>query len=240
MNRSKILSTKNLEPLLIEKAKKEGIDIIEQEFIEIKPSLTGEKLQLVTELNKSGIEYIVLTSSNAVPALKILLEKSPSVNFRKVFCLSGITKEAVIEAGFPEKKIIAPANDAASLAKEIIRRRISQIIFCCGNLKRDELPELLWHANIKVHEVVVYETIETAKKITTDIDAVLFFSPSAVKSFFSLNQLKEDTVCFAIGQTTASSIQEFTNNKIITSEFPSQEKMISSVQNYFQNINCNE
>jgi uroporphyrinogen-III synthase len=61
-----------------------------------------------------------------------------------------------------------------------------------------------------------------------------------VQSFFSVNHLKKSTVCFAIGKTTAESIADFTGNKIITSESPSQEMMIASVQNYFQNINCYE
>lgn len=236
----KVLSTKKLDPLLIEQAKQNGIDIIEHEFISIQPSFSEEKLTHITELIKSGIKHLVFTSSSAVYVLKALFQNNNAINNLKIFCLSGKTKETIIKTGFPEKKIIALANDASSLAKEIIRKRISKIIFCCGNQRKDDLPFQLVEAGITVHEIVVYDTIETAKKIADNFSAILFFSPSAVKSFFSLNQLNESAICFAIGQTTADSISNFTSNKIMTSEFPSQESMINSVQNYFQNINCYE
>ena len=98
------------------------------------------------------------------------------------------------------------------------------------------MPNILKEAGIKVHEVVVYETIETPIVATVDFDAILFFSPSAVQSFFSVNQIKKTTVCFAIGRTTASSIADFTDNKIVVSESPGQEMILASVNFYFQNL----
>jgi uroporphyrinogen-III synthase len=51
-----------------------------------------------------------------------------------------------------------------------------------------------------------------------------------------VNKLSPDTVCFAIGNTTAQAIARFTANRIITSELPSQEMMLASVFFYLQNI----
>ena len=91
-------------------------------------------------------------------------------------------------------------------------------------------------AGIKVHEVVVYETVETPVIANDDFDGILFFSPSAVQSFFSVNQLKNSDVCFAIGQTTAESIAAFAKNKIFISKTTSQEALLQEVINYFKSM----
>lgn len=231
-----------MESSLIDQAKQNDIEIIEQEFITVKQIFLEEKFKQLIELIRGGIQHIVFTSSNAIDTMDQYFHAENTSDFSdcKIFCLSGKTREAILNAGFSEINIAAEAGNASALAKKIITQKTEEVIFLCGNKRRDELPSTLNEAGIIVHEIVVYETIETPKVVTDDFDAILFFSPSAVKSFFSVNQLKKGIICFAIGQTTADSIANFTVNKIITSEFPSQEMMIASVQNYFQNINCYE
>jgi uroporphyrinogen-III synthase len=238
----KVLTTKKLDPSLIEQAKQNGIDIVEQEFISVKPILSHEILNQIIELAKSGLLNIVFTSSNAVTAFENYLHVGDTFYLFdwKIFCLSGKTKESVINSPHIGKNIIDEAQNAFELSKKIIEHKVEEVIFPCGNKRREELPSILKNASVKVHEIVIYETIETPTVTTDDMDAILFFSPSAVKSFFSVNQLKKNTICFAIGETTAKSIADFTDNKITTSEFPSQEIMMSSVNLYFQNINCYE
>lgn len=238
----KVLSTKKLEPSLIEQVKQNDVDIIEQEFISVKQIFIEGKQKQIIEFAKSGIQHIVFTSSNAVTAFEKYLEAdhtSDLVNW-KIFCLSGKTKETIHNSSHLGNDVIGEAENASSLSEKIIEQKIDEIIFPCGDKRKDELPSLLQQAGIKVHEVIVYKTIETPVVAAGDIDAILFFSPSAVQSFFSVNQIKKNVVCFAIGQTTADNITDVTDNKIIVSEFPSQEMMIASVNSYFQNINCYE
>jgi uroporphyrinogen-III synthase len=125
------------------------------------------------------------------------------------------------------------------LASKIIHDGVTEIIFFCSNKRRDELPDILSEAGVRVYEIVVYETIETPF-ITEAVDGILFFSPSAVQSFFSMNQPGAGTVCFAIGETTAAAISERTSHQVITSEDPSQESMMARVESYFRNIKCHE
>jgi uroporphyrinogen-III synthase len=158
----------------------------------------------------------------------------------KIFCLSGKTREAVLNALVLEKNIVATAENASALAQKIIEHDVKEILFFCGNKRREELPAILKKNGITVHEIIVYETIEIPSIITADIDGIQFFSPSAVHSFFSVNSLTRNTVCFAIGNTTADAIKDFTDNRIIISESPTQEMMMACVQFYFQNINCYE
>ncbi|HYM95329.1 MAG TPA: uroporphyrinogen-III synthase [Chitinophagaceae bacterium] len=238
----KVLSTKKLEPSMIEQAKQNDIEVIEQEFIAVKPIFSEEKFKQIIEWVRAGIQHIVFTSSNAIDILEqyFTTENRPDFSDCKIFCLSGKTRVAILNTGFSEKNIVGQADNASDLAKKIIAQKTEEVIFFCGNKRRDELPSILKEAGVIVHEIAVYETLETPKVVTDDFDAILFFSPSAVQSFFSVNQLKKTTICFAIGKTTAENITNFTSNRIITSEFPSQEMLIASVQNYFQNINCYE
>ena len=85
----------------------------------------------------------------------------------------------------------------------------------------------------KLFEYIVYETKPAPQIITEKYDGILFFSPSAIKSFFSVNTISSGTVCFAIGETTANILKENINNKIIISKDMSAEKMIETVVEYF-------
>lgn len=242
MARHKVLSTKKLDPLLVEQAKANGIDIIEQEFISIKPVWNKETYDRIIQLAENGKLDIVFTSANAVEILDqyLVAEDTYYVIDYRLFSLSGKTKQAIEQARLLKGTILGEAPTAGLLARKIIEQGIKEVVFFCGNKRRDELPALLKEAGVTVHEVTVYETIETPVAATENMKAILFFSPSAVQSFFSVNQLKKDTVCFAIGETTAASLADFTDNRIIISEFPSQEMMMASVNFYFQNYNCYE
>jgi uroporphyrinogen-III synthase len=238
MRKYKILSTKKLLPSLVEQVRQNDIEIEEQEFITIIPIRKEEKLKEIIEVAKAEKEYIVFTSSHAVNTVDKYFHESDvffSIDW-KIFCLSGQTKEAVFDAALLKKNIIDTADNAGELAQKIIENGIKEIIFFCGNKRRDELPAILSKAGVIINEVVVYETIETPVVSTNGIDGILFFSPSAVNSFFIMNKLDSQTVCFAVGQTTAKTIADFTeNNKIIISESPNQEAMLAAVYSYFRN-----
>src|ERR1043166_3301298 len=144
----KVLSTKKLEVSLLEQAKQNDIDIIEQEFISIKPILSHENLEQIIELVKSGLLNIVFSSSNAVTAFeKYLHVGDTSYLFEwEIFCLSGKTKEVILNSKRLGKNIIGEAENASSLAKKIIEQKVNEIIFPCGNKRREELPSILKNA----------------------------------------------------------------------------------------------
>jgi len=216
--------------------KQAGLDVVEQEAIRINPILTKEKWDEIFTLLEKKINYAVFTSSNAVTAAKKYLDDY--VNHLppqwKIFCLSGKTKESLIESEALFGTIEATALSAAELAQQVIEHGVKELLFFCGNRRREELPTILQTAGVKVHEVMVYEVEETPVVANGDFDGVLFFSPSAVQSFFNVNQLKENVVCFAIGQTTAASLQLFTTNKLCVSKEPTQEALVKEVINYFK------
>ncbi|MGZ3880262.1 MAG: uroporphyrinogen-III synthase, partial [Flavisolibacter sp.] len=200
--------------------------------------LSREKWQEIFQLLETNKQVAVFTSSNAVFALKKYLNDyiNPFKLNWKIFALSGKTKQALEEDLETFGTIVATANDSKALADRVVQANIKDVIFFCGNKRRDELPGILKGAGIEVHEVVVYETVETPVVSNEHYDAVLFFSPSAVHSFFSVNQLNDDAVCFAIGQTTAESIAAASQSKIVTAKTPTQEALLQEVINYFKSM----
>lgn len=236
MAKFKVISTKGLEPSLVERAKEAGIEMVEKDAIQIRAILTREKWNEIFSLLESGIQTAVFTSSNAVDSLKKYL--NTYVNYLpvqwKIFCLSGKTKESLLQIEEPFGRLEGTANDATALAHVILAKGVKELVFFCGSRRRDELPAILKRQGVQVHEVVVYETVETPVAVADDFSAVLFFSPSAVHSFFSVNHPKETTVYFAIGQTTADSIKQFTQNKLLISKEPSQEALLQEVIDFFK------
>lgn len=110
------------------------------------------------------------------------------------------------------------------------------ITFCCGNIRRDELPDMLRNAGITVNEIVVYETHETPKQLSGMYDGIMFFSPSSVRSFFNGNTLPANTICFAIGHTTGAALQERTASNVVTSSQASVDALLQTVILHFDNI----
>ncbi|HEX2606135.1 MAG TPA: uroporphyrinogen-III synthase [Flavisolibacter sp.] len=231
MARVKILSTKKLEPALLVQAREKGFTIRDQAFINIR--------YIENETLKTQIAYLaelplaaVFTSSHAVKAVeRYLTDKVPGWN---LFSLSGKTRTTILNAQRLPPIILEEADHAAALAEKIILRQPKEVVFFCGTRRREELPALLAASGIGVQEVMVYESEETPVRIGEAFDAVLFFSPSAVHSFFKENQLNDTTVCFAIGGTTRTALQTYTGNTIITCAQPAPEKMLESVYNYYQ------
>ncbi|HMJ47563.1 MAG TPA: uroporphyrinogen-III synthase, partial [Ferruginibacter sp.] len=151
----------------------------------------------------------------------------------RIYCIGNATAELVKQA-FGDHSIAGTADTAAELAEFIVAEgEIKEVIFFCGDQRRNELPSRLIENDIGVNEIVVYHTIEVPNKIHKEYKGILFFSPSAVKSFFSVNRIHGDVVLFAIGTTTAESIKNYADNKIIMAAKPTKENLFEKLMEYF-------
>ncbi len=228
-NKVQILSTKKIGDPLIELAAEKNICIDQMNFIETEEPISEEIKKRIIELSKENITAI-FTSSNAVNAVGKIVKSQTNW---KIFCIEPATKKNV-EKAFQNSSITASAKDSVELAGKIISDiSIKQIIFFCGNQRRDLLPNQLTKHGIKVEELVVYETIETPQIVSKYYHGILFFSPSAVRSFFAKNKLDTTTEIFSIGKTTANEVKMFSKNSIKISEIPATENLIDEVINYF-------
>ncbi len=224
-----ILCTKLLDETTIHKAADQSINIDVISFIEIENNNSLELIQQIRSLQSKKIT-VVFTSVNAVESVTKHLTEKPDW---KIFSIGGATKEMVLKF-FDEGSILATAKNATALSEKIIANKsIKELTFFCGDQRLNELPETLFNHGINVDELVVYKNILRPVLIEKDYDAVVFFSPSAVNSFFSLNTLPINTVIFSIGKTTTATIQSYCSNMVITSEWPGKEQMIERVIGYF-------
>jgi uroporphyrinogen-III synthase len=63
------------------------------------------------------------------------------------------------------------------------------------------------------------------------LNGILFFSPSAVRSYCYYNKIEDETL-FTIGQTTTNEAKTF-SNKIITSDINSIDQVVDNAIKYF-------
>jgi uroporphyrinogen-III synthase len=223
-----ILSTRPLAKTIIAEAAMHDIIIEELSFIETRAILNAELSEKIKELSTQKL-IVVFTSMNAVEAV------AAEINSEVDWCVysMGNTTKKLVEEKLKPRKIIAAAENAEELARHIIDDDIKEVIFFCGNIRRDELPNKLKSQKVKVEEVVVYETIEIENVVSKAYDGILFFSPSAVKSFFKNNKVAQQTQLFAIGKTTAETLRQFANKKIIVANTTDKIELARQAIAYF-------
>ncbi len=225
----KILSTRPVDNLLIEEADEKGIVIDCISFIETSVSINQDKKKQIQTIAQKE-STIVFTSMNAAEAIIESLDGIKPI--WNIYCMGGTTK-SIIKDYFGVDSIKGTGKDASSLAEGLIENGAKEAVFFCGNIRRDELPQLLKEQQIDLEEMVVYETNTTPHSINKKYDAVLFFSPSAVESFFSVNKIDVSTILFAIGNTTAKAIGNYSTNKIVKSDSPEKDSLVRKAIGYF-------
>jgi uroporphyrinogen-III synthase len=236
-NTISILCTASIEPALTEKAACMNIELDAVPFIQTVPSIPVEMKEEITRLAGMRVT-VVFTSVHAVEAVSAQL--AGSTPEWKVFCIAHATQQAAIKH-FGADCIEGTADSSGELADTIMERiKTGSVFFFCGDQRRDELPTKLSGAGIEVAERVVYKTRASSEAISKKYDGVLFFSPSAVHSFFSLNSLPNDTILFVIGPTTANALSDYTANKIIVSRSPDKSMLVQMALGYFRpsSVSC--
>ncbi|TCJ13219.1 uroporphyrinogen-III synthase [Flaviaesturariibacter flavus] len=223
-----ILSTRPLPAALVLEAAARGFEVNCLSFIEteaIQDTALAQRIRfLATEAHT-----VVFTSMNAVEAVAAQVRTAPDW---KVYCIGHSTRALVeSELGLP---VAGTANDAAALADVIIAAGETEVLFFCGDIRRDTLPVKLREAGIRINEQVVYRTIATPQRVGKDYRALLFFSPSAVESYFSVNQPAKHSVLFAIGTTTADAIRRHFSGTVVIARQPGKEDLLREAMEFFE------
>jgi uroporphyrinogen-III synthase len=223
----RILSTRPVDETTLQQAVARGIRVDVISFIEtIAMNEVSIKSRIDFYAGKKCI--IIFTSMNAVDAvIKQLQGHQPEWLF---FCMGNTTRQ-LTESYFGNNKIVATGANATQLADEIILWQKTNdyylpAVFFCGDQRRDELPGKLQEKGILLEEITTYKTIDINHTIKDAYDGILFFSPSAVHSFFKTNKANKETIFFAIGETTASTIKDYSDNKIVISDTPSKDDLL--------------
>lgn len=212
-----LLSTKKLSTSQKQLLLNSGLGLVEYDAIKI------EFIDFTPE--DPTFENAIVTSKNSAKAiLKYNLE------IEKCFCVGLQTANSLRENGYHIAEI---ADYGADLAQKIAKNHQNEnFTFFCGNKRRDELPAILTENNIRFSEIEVYRTTLNLKVFQQEFDGLLFFSPSAVKSYTAKNKMK-DSIAFCIGKTTTSEAEKYTS-KIITATKPSIENVVVQAVKYFK------
>ncbi len=221
--RKTILSTRPVSNSLVIAAQSKNIELEAISFIETEAI---DDIEVQQEIEQAALQRaaVVFTSMNAVSAVTDMLEKQ--VPEWQIYCIGHRTQELVTDY-FGAQAIAATADNAAALAEAIIADEPDEVFFFCGNKRRDELPHQLQEHHIQVNEIVVYQTVSLPQQVNKTYNAILFFSPSAVDSFFNLNKLPAHTVVYAIGNTTGNEIKRRCSNRIVIGHSPVKDELIA-------------
>ncbi|MGC4041007.1 MAG: uroporphyrinogen-III synthase [Flavobacterium sp.] len=218
-NQIRILATKKLYDKQKQQLLNADFLVFDEDFI----SIQNKEFEIGT-VN----DYLIFTSQNAVESV-LLHKKTAEIKAVKCFCVGEKTKALLEQNGF---EVMQYSDYAAELASVICNQYYkNSFTFFCGNIRRDVLPDALRLMKIKLDEIEVYETVLVPKKITSEPDGILFFSPSAVVSYLKENKIDKQN-CFCIGTTTAEALKNKTKSIIIANQPTIEGVIMKCIENY--------
>ena len=222
-NKIRILSTKKLLPNQKQFLLNANFCLVEADFIKI----DFQKNEI-----ESKYDYLIFTSQNAVNSI-LSNENFEYLKEKKCFCVGKKTKVLLEQNGFQVLQAFDYVEGLTPFL--IINYSQNTFTFFSGNLRQDTLPVALQKEGIIFEEKQVYTTSLTPKKINSQPDGILFFSPSAVQSYLIENTISNE-ICFCIGKTTAKEVKKTTKNVVIANQ-PTVENVIIQSINYFKKEN---
>lgn len=215
----RVLSTKKLQFSQKQFLLNAGFTVLEADFIQIQELpfqfKTKPTVLLFTSQNgvKSVLKNIALNTLKSIPTI----------------CVGIKTKILLENNGF---KVIAMQEYAEQLAPYIQHNFSTETIaFFAGNIRSNILPNAMKQAQINFTEYIVYQNTPAEVKITSLVQAILFYSPSGIKSYLKQNTITNQ-VCFCIGTTTAQTLHGITNNIVIATQQTIENVIIQCINYY--------
>ena len=221
-----IFCPRDLPDTLINEAKKQGIYIDCHQLLEI--TYKGSK-EMVHELIRSRFP-LVFTSKHALNSLLEKLDPSDVID-NKVYGITGTTSSLINDSVL---QLTGHQTNGFELAKMIVSDRIQQIIFLCGDIHRQELPDHLEKNGVTVIKEVIYEKRLLSFPPDFDYQGYLFFSPTQVDAFFQSNQPDPFSPIFCIGETTADHLRSKGMRSVSSAGKSHIRSVVSMALNYYK------
>jgi uroporphyrinogen-III synthase len=228
-----ILVTRALSEKQIKLAESLGLDVVIEPAIEIK--YRNDWFAVETIFKTIPKPVLAFTSKNGVDAFDLYRESGSSFpEDAPVYAVGEKTAEALREIGL--KARIPEQKNGAGLAKKVADDFLgtsglkdATVLHFCGDKRRDEFRQFLQDSEIKVRDVVVYETILLSMNLPKiQFDGILFYSPSAVQAFREsggfINPVQSEL--FAIGSTTAEELSIESGKHVHISPEPDTENFL--------------
>lgn len=229
-HKKNILVTRSLDGQQREYARILGLNPIEHPALEFEfPDYWDRVLSVINEHLKSDW---VFTSTNGVKALAQMMQGGLQVRPEvQLFAVGSKTREALQELGLDAK--VPFRQDGVHLAELIADESTKgSVIYFHGNISRDEMADSLRAENIGVIEIEVYKTrIRPVTMPREAVEAILFYSPSAVEGFARGTGFDDAELpaLFAIGPTTAAALEEASGRKATVAGRPDTKMLLQAV-----------
>jgi uroporphyrinogen-III synthase len=142
----------------------------------------------------------------------------------------------------------AQTHSGAALANELGEKLRGQTVFLPRSDRANpDLPRLLRNYGAEVTEVVAYRTVtpvnlddeKIASILNGEVEAILFFSPTAVEHFVGvvgnekLQDLQNRVAIAAVGPITANALQQSGVHNLLMAEDTTTDAVIAILNNHF-------
>jgi uroporphyrinogen III methyltransferase/synthase len=200
-------------------------------------------------------DWTIFTSENAVRA--VVKRAGVRGNLRNVAgrrsraaAVGPTTATAAERAGF-FVDYQAQTHSGAALANELGEKLRGQTIFLPRSDRANpDLPQLLRNYGAEVTEVIAYRTVtpvnldeeKIAAIVNGEVEAILFFSPTAVEHFLGsvgkekLRDLQKRLAITAVGPITANALHHAGVDTLLVAEDTSADALIAALDKHFAAI----
>jgi len=182
-------------------------------------------------INSGQYPNWIFTSQNAVRSLQANQKHIELKKMQNCFAVGQKTADKLEEIGISAK--IPKRHSAEGLSELLQDITDESFLYFTGNLRQKTLIHFFEEHESPYKELKVYDTHLIQPEINLDhYDAICFCSPSAVHSFFKNYQLNNNQPCFAIGNTTAVSLVDYSDS-VMLAEQTNVFSLIQSCNQYF-------
>ena len=207
--------------------------------------------------NLRSFNWLLLTSANAVRALldrsrSLAVDLKDSLAAIRIAAVGPVTAEAARAAGLTVTHVAAK-HQGIALAEEFGADLAGQrILLPRSNLASSDLPDALRRLGAQVTDVIAYRTLPAdpqseaqGSSAAGQFDAILFFSPSAVRNFLhwdeakggqvlrSVSDLSRKTALVTVGPVTATTLREAGLRNIVQAQDTTVPAVIAALESFF-------
>lgn len=196
--------------------------------------------------NISNYEWLVVTSSNTVLAMKRRLQSlqiQPDLRAIKIAAVGQNTADAMYSMFGTHPSLIPDKQSAEGLADVMGFHETMTVFLPQSGIAKQDLAQALTEQGASVNVVEAYKTVighggEDIPQMLKEkrVDAVTFTSPSTVENFIKriepVNALNLPAAC--IGSTTSDAASGAGFSTIITPEHFALEDMVQALEQYFE------
>lgn len=165
---------------------------------------------------------------SSVRAVKSLGQKIDSLDI-PVYCIGQKTANILLSKGITPHFIEKYAKNLDFLEKP------KRLIHLCSDRVLPTASEICKERNIEYLPVITYKTLLLyPRPIYGKLDAVVFFSPSGVKSYFKYSTFV-GMQAYALGSTTKKALEDVGISKVRMPEIPDLVSLLNLIRNEKKN-----